>query len=210
MDKSHFRFFTTSIAGILAIVISIAFLAFPSPANAAATEASPIPESMRGMDAYLHREADGTITLNTVAAKQGGYSSETIDRVSNNLSEMNEMVSNGAVSDNTFAVTAFGKVSRAGGQSKVVRHWTGLVEIYLNSADAEQLAKKYDTASDVTGFLSGFLLKWSVPAAGALAASAVYYISAAQIRACNKGKGVIICMMPNTETGGYITWVTSQ
>ncbi|TPF95732.1 hypothetical protein EP30_10195 [Bifidobacterium sp. UTCIF-39] len=185
-------------------------LILPSSASATTTEIKTIPATMRGMDAYLSRETNGTITLDAAAAKQEGYSSEAINHVTDNLSEMNEMIAHGATSDDSFTVTAFSKISRAGGQSKVVRHWTGLTEIYLNSSEAEELAKKYDVAADAAGYLSGFLFKWSVPAAGALAASAIYYTSAAQIRAYNKGKGVIICMMPNTETGGYITWVTSQ
>ncbi|OXN00690.1 hypothetical protein [Bifidobacterium vansinderenii] len=160
------------------------------------------------MDAYLSRNADGTVSLDETAARQAGYSSDSISTVEDNLTGMNDMVADGAVSDDAFVVTMSVKTARDGGQSKVVRYWWGLVEVYLSSSEARQVADVYDNLSTAASILSKILKKYSL---AAQAASIVYAVSAYQFRKAASGnRGIVITMSPNVDTGLYTYWVISQ
>lgn len=210
MERLHLsRASTTLTAAIIAIAMSVMFFLVPSTANAATQEPDdPIPAAVQGMDAYLYRSADGIIVLDESSARQAGYSSASIDAIESNLTGMNEMISDGAISDDTFTVTLSVQTTRAGGQSKIVRYWWGLVEVYLNSSEARRVADVYDNLSTAAQVLSGILKKYSL---AAQAAAVVYAVSAYQFRKAASGnRGIVITMSPNVDTGLYTYWVISQ
>lgn len=201
---------TTLIAALIAVAMSVVFFLVPSTVNAATTQGpnDSVPAAMQGMDTYLSRNADGIISLNEAAARQAGYSSASISTVKDNLNGMNDMVTDGAVSDDAFVVTLSVATARSGGQSKVVRYWWGLVEVYLSSSEARQVADVYDNLSTAASILSKILKKYSL---AAQAASIVYAVSAYQFRKAASGnRGIVITMSPNVDTGLYTYWVISQ
>ena len=107
------------------------------------TQAAPVQtaeiNSIEGLDQYLSKNQDGTISLDESAAQDAGYTQEAIAYVQENISYMNDMArTKGAYIDDQFKmIYAEGPMTRARGVNKVEMLWNGNIDIYMDSDQAE-------------------------------------------------------------------------
>lgn len=107
------------------------------------TQAAPVQtaeiNSIEGLDQYLSKNQDGTISLDESVAQDAGYTQEAIAYVEENISYMNDMArTKGAYIDDQFKmIYAEGPMTRARGVNKVEMLWNGNIDIYMDSDQAE-------------------------------------------------------------------------
>ena len=102
----------------------------------------------QNMEQYFSISDDGLILFDTISAEQNGVNQELINSVANQIDKMNQLVLNGdAYITEDYSVVQYLGFSRARGENKIVTHWWGLTEIYMDSAKAEDL---YDDLVTIT------------------------------------------------------------
>lgn len=212
MHKKVKKLIGVFMAGVMLFSTSIvAFAAEPSETETTGTI------SVEGIEEFFSKNADGTMSLNVLGAQNAGYSDDTIQFVLENIEFMNEAVrTEGAYINDDFAITFYFAVSRAAkGQSKVEFWATGMMLIYMNTEEIDELYYFIDdlgwvgTALGVISLLS--VAKPIMSQACALSSTfAAIQLSLykSQIRQVKQnGTGIIIYVAPTPDLiGNYITF----
>lgn len=130
----------------LVIVLAV-MLTLPFTASAAENSYS------SDMVQYFSITAEGTIYFDELSAEEDGVEPTLIMAVREQLGKMNRLVleENAYVTDD-YSVVMYFSGARAVGEYKVVTHWYGLTEIYLNSDQAAALLNGMKTISTGSEF----------------------------------------------------------
>lgn len=182
--------------------------------------AAPIEETekvidVEGIEQFFSKNDDGTMSMDAKQAREAGYSEYTIQFVQSNIDGINEAVrTQGAVIDDDFKATIYFSTSRARGQSKVETWATGMVLVYMNNAEADDLYNTIDNLGWL-GTLAGLagLLTVSKPiisqACGisSFVAAVAIGLYKAQINQVKKnGTGIIMYVAPLPNGGSSVTF----
>ncbi len=171
-----------------------------------------------GMDQYMTLTEQGTIALDTTSAKNNGFSQEAIAKVQSQINSMNNLVlERKAYINNSFeAVTNLSRGRAAvRGQSKIVRHWYGLTEVYMNSIETQALIDNFGRVS-ATSTMAGLLslipgkLFSNLGVIDTLYSVSVQGYSWQIQQAAKSGRGIIMNIQINTETNMPMVWFVSQ
>lgn len=174
------------------------------------------PPSIDGMDQFMELTAAGTIYLDVESALDAGYDEMCVNAVATHIANMNQLVINGnAYIDDTFTATVYFVSPRAKGESKVVTHWYGLTEIYMNSDEADELISNLSTVGDVTtiggalSFLPNALLSGIGNLAAIVGIGTLIYRWQVEA-AAEPGTGIIMHIQTNFVDGSQTIWFTAQ
>lgn len=171
------------------------------------TQAAPVQtaeiNSIEGLDLYLSENTNGTITFDVVAALEANYSQDAVNFVQDNINNMNAALSNGnAILNEDFSVTMFFASVRARGVNKVVTHWNGNTDIYMDSDSAQEyidtLENLINLVSPGATFLS-FIVPFIGTAARVSVLDAKLILSMAKT-AAEPGTGIIMHIQKNYVT----------
>lgn len=189
---------------IIGVILSAVMLfSVPMTTYAASQTNDNIEESIMELEKYLSLTDEGTIFFNTNEALKDGFSEETVMAVEKNIVYMNELALKGVAQiDDSFTATIYFLSTRAVGESKIVTHWYGTTEIYLNSDEASDFLRTVKNHGNVISDFSGFLevLSICVPnyytQVASLAGSFGVLLNSVQIsqitNAVKPGTGIII------------------
>lgn len=193
----------------LVLVFGLLFLV-PIKTWAATSEEN---NSAQNMEQYFSISNEGLILFDTVSAEQNGVDQELIDSVSNQIDKMNQLVINGdGYVTEDYSVVQYLGFSRATGENKIVTHWWGLTEIYMDSAKAEDL---YDDLVEITtGYydLAYDAFFENIPAGivyNLVNLSYVNYLLQVE-QAKAPGRGIIMNIQTDLMSGGQTIWFVSQ
>lgn len=165
------------------------------------------------MEQYFSLSNEGLIVFDEVEAQQDGVNQNLISSVANQIDKMNELVLSGdAYVTDDYSVVQYFSFSRATGENKVVTHWWGLTEIYMDSSKADKL---YNDLSSIGGNFTDSTYESIFEGAGvniALYLLSAYYINYSwQVgQAKASGKGIIMNIQTDLVYGGQSIWFTSQ
>lgn len=183
------------------------------PAFAAENETT---TSVDGMDRFMELTASGTIFLDIEGALSAGYTEQCVAAVAAHIDSMNQLVINGnAYIDDTFTATVYFVSPRAKGESKVVTHWYGLTQMYLNSDETEDLIDNLESAGTVFDLVSlvGWLPGSVAGAIGGLSDifgyGTTFYLWQVE-NAAQAGNGIIMNIQTDFVYGSQTIWFTSQ
>ncbi len=201
---------------LLAVAVMLSFAIQPAFAATNTYDEENRAISMDGMDQFMKLTDSGTIQFDTAGALSAGYSEKSVATVSTQIDGMNQLVVNGNASiDDTFTATVYFMGTRAKGQSKVVTHWYGLTEVYMNSDEAAELIAGLSTVGDATtitglvGLLPGPIASAIGGISGILGFGTMIYRW--QVEAAAKpGNGIIMNIQTNFTDGTQSIWFTSQ
>ncbi len=129
------------------MALAIGAPAFAAEANyEEQTAVTATANAVEGLDQFMSYNSDMTIAFDANAALLAGYTSDAVSYVSSNIATMNQMVLDGtATPSGDFTVTSIANAQlRANGVSKIVTHWDGRVEYYLNSVEAAALQRNLE------------------------------------------------------------------
>lgn len=118
-----------------------------------------VPEEFAGMEQFLSKNVDGTVSLNTAAALAANYDEQLVFGVQENLARINEGVLSGnTYVDNSFIAHSYNSdimplSTLAQGRSEIETTWYGDIFIYMNSDEAECLYQAFDSVSSTCGNL---------------------------------------------------------
>lgn len=132
----------------ISLVIALAvMLTLPFTASAAENSYS------SDMVQYFSITAEGTIYFDELSAEEDGVGSTSIMAVREQIGKMNRLIleENAYVTDD-YSVVMYFASTRAAGEYKVVTHWYGMTEIYLNSDQAADLLDSMKTISTGSEF----------------------------------------------------------
>ena len=210
---------------IMAIVLVVLMsLGTPLIASAKTQEYN----SDSSIEEFFCRNDDGTMTFDEIGAENAGFSCDYIKVVKNNVAIINECINNGdAVLSGDYSVTIYpdnskrssGRMLRAvRGQSKVVMQATGLVMVYMNSAEADDL---YNTlgrlghAYSIVGIIGWLTTAAPILSQACSMCSAVGYIQVTsyrtQIQQVRKsGRGIIMYVAPMPDGVNSSVWFGAQ
>ena len=183
------------------------------PAFAAENETT---TSVDGMDRFMELTASGTIYMDVEGALSAGYTEQCVAAVVAHINSMNQLVINGnAYIDDTFTATVYFSSPRAKGESKVVTHWYGLTEIYMNSDEADELISNLSTIGDVAtvggvfSFFSNAILGAIGNVAGIIGIGTLIYRWQVEA-AAEPGTGIIMHIQTNFVDGSQTIWFSAQ
>lgn len=158
----------------------------------------------------------GTIRFDIEGALKAGYSEQSVSQIAKNIDSMNQLAMNGdAYIDETFTATIYFKSPRANGQSKVVTHWYGLTEVYLNSDEANQFIAELSAAGDTAtivgmiGMLPAHIASKVSQVSGIFGFTAMLYRKQVE-EAAKPGRGIIMYIQNNPDYGTQSVWFASQ
>lgn len=136
---------------IIALVLSVVMVcsfSMTALAEGSQNNAS-IPEEVQGLDAYIHREENGTLHLDKSAALGEGYSEVVVNSIANHLDGINGLVMQGkAMTDEQLNISIFIYGNGRAGVRKVVTYWWGQTDIYLTSDDARVIGDTFEKAGN--------------------------------------------------------------
>lgn len=118
-----------------------------------------VPEEFAGMEQFLSKNIDGTISLNATAALAANYDERLVFGVQENLARINEGVLAGTTYvDNSFIAHTYNTdimplSTLAQGESKIETTWYGDTFIYMNSDEADCLYALFSGVSNTCGEL---------------------------------------------------------
>ena len=143
---------------IRVILSAIMIFSVPMTTYAASQTNNNIEESIMELEEYLSLTEEETIFFDTNEALKDGFSEEIVMAVEKNIVNMNELALKGVAQiDDSFTATIYVPSTRAVGESKVIYHWYGTTEIYLNSDEASDLVTtmrdNYRIISDISALL---------------------------------------------------------
>ena len=179
------------------------------------------------IEKFFYKNNDGTMTFDENSARDAGFTSEYIKLVKNNVAIINyNIINNNAVLADDFSVTLYingakdnvKKLNAVRGQSKIVVQATGLVMVYMNTAEIDDLIHVLDINNDIYSLMGavGFLsrAKTIVERACGLGAF-VGYIQIksykAQIKQVRKnGTGIIMYVAPMPDGVNSSVWFGAQ
>lgn len=144
---------------IIGIILSaVMIFSVPMTTYAASQTNNNIEESIMELEEYLSLTEEGTIFFDTNEALKDGFSEEIVMAVEKNIANMNKLALEGlAQIDNSFTATIYFPSTRANGESKIITHWYGTTEIYLNSDEADAFVDAMRRQASVIGDISTFL-----------------------------------------------------
>lgn len=197
-----------TLLAVLLAVLSCIVLGFAGVSSSNAAEAqtvdASIPAEVRGMDAYIFRTGAGDLSLDETAAVNAGFSSDAIATVFHQIGVMNDLLDNNAsatLSDD-YTVTVLYPTPRARGVNKVVTHWYGLTEVWMDSDKAQELIRNLEMGQDVGSALGGI--------AGNII-QGYFYVSVASVKnAAAPGRGIIMYSQYNAVVQAQNIWFASQ
>lgn len=212
----------------LSAIISIAVLFSINTSAYASTDVSVYDTSLLGLEKYIEISDSDLLIFDADSAIANGYPCETVEAIKQHISNMNLLVELGyAYIDQSFSAViqlpATNKKhsgiplfrSSARGESKVVTHWYGLTEIYMNSDEAQDLINALSAAGD--GSTVASLLSFLPGGLGTILGS-ISTISGVQItlyrwqieQAAAPGRGIIMNVQYNFTTNDQSIWFVSQ
>lgn len=156
------------------------------------------------MDAYISETEVGKLALNEVAAAEAGFSAGAVATVSHQINVMNDLLDNNVSASlgDDYSVTVSYLSPRARGVNKVVTHWYGLTEVWMDSDKAQELIRNLEKGQDVGSALGGI--------AGGII-QGYFYVSAATVRnAAAPGRGIIMYSQYNAMAQAQNIWFASQ
>lgn len=165
------------------------------------------------IEQYFSLSDEGIILFDVITAEQNGVNMDIINNVANQIDKMNQLVINGdAYVTDDYSVVQYLAFSRATGENKVVTHWWGLTEIYMDSAKADKL---YNDLSSIGGNYTDATYESIFEESGiniGLYLLSAYYINYAwQVgQAKAAGKGIIMNIQTDLVYGGQSIWFISQ
>lgn len=144
---------------IIGVILSaIMIFSVPMTTYAASQTNNNIEESIMELEKYLSLTEEGTIFFDTNEALKDGFSEEIVMAVEKNIANMNKLALEGlAQIDNSFTATIYFPSTRANGESKIITHWYGTTEIYLNSDEADAFVNTMRVQAGVISDISTFL-----------------------------------------------------
>ena len=193
MMKSWKRLLCMMLAGVM--LFSTGVVTQAAPAQSVEID------SIEGLDQYLAKNQDGTISLDESAAQEAGYTQEAVAYVQENISYMNDMVrTKGAYIDDEFKmIYSESPMTRARGVNKVEMLWNGNVAIYMDSEQTELFISYLKSGSSHLMSLGDVLAMFTfVQYSGVLAALSYVYSLEAYLYAvvaenmAQGGNGIII------------------
>lgn len=168
------------------------------------------------LESFMTLATNRTINFDSESAVKAGIDKDIITAVRSQIDYMNHMVlTQDAYIDDTFTLTVYFPSTRARGESKVVTHWYGLTEVYLNSTEAEELIDSFSAVGDATsisglvGMLPGPIASAIGNISGILSFSTMIYRKQIEA-AAEPGNGIIMYVQNNFEYGTQSIWFTSQ
>lgn len=183
----------------------------PVFANAASTE---LDITEINMEQYFTLSEDGTIDYDTLAAEADGIDEHIISAVEAQISHMNQLVLSGkAYITNDFAAVQYTSLARASGENKVVTHWYGLTELYMDSDKADELYNRLLMLGDN---MSNYAFESALEGAGVEGAAGVlmagyFYNYWYQVGVAKEpGRGIIMNIQTDLLYGGQTIWFSSQ
>lgn len=129
------------------MITSSSMVAMAAPAETQTTETLQV----EGIDQFFSKNVDGTMSFDSMAASMSGYNQTTVDFVQENVDMINQLVVTKGVSiaddysvtictdNNQLGSKAARTMARAKGQSKVVVWATGMVLVYMNTSETNDL-----------------------------------------------------------------------
>ncbi|GEM_PF-599300 len=201
---------------LIAVVLTLAM----TLSTGIMTYAAPIDEaedtSISELEQFLKKDDNGLIVFDTEAALSDGFSNDIITAVEAQISSMNSLVIQGtAYIDENYSAIILLPSTRARGESKVVTHWYGLTEVYMNSDEAQDLIDGLSAAGDgatiggLLGFLPGNLGSVLGGIAGILGVGTLIYRWQVE-QAAAPGRGIIMYIQTDFGTTTQSIWFTSQ
>ncbi|MCI5934139.1 MAG: hypothetical protein MRZ65_01305 [Lachnospiraceae bacterium] len=195
-------------------------------ALAAPTESTREENDVEGIERFFAKEENGTMSLNVEMAKADGYSDKAIQFVLSNIENINELVlTQGVHIDENYSVTIYNEssannsgLSRAAravkGQSKVVVWATGMVLVYMNTSEVNDLYNTIDNLGWVCTILS--ILGYVTTArpilsqacnAAAFVGGVTISLYKSQINQVKKnGTGIIMYVTPMPDGGSSVSF----
>ena len=178
------------------------------------------------LEKYISKNLDGTLKFDAYSAINNGHDIQTVHFISNHIQMMNYYSNTyGATIDDSFTLEldlSLLSTSKSGqrginavGESKVVTHWYGLTEIYMNSDETQQLLDNLNSISDyvtVAGFIGLVPSKFQPYISGALyytSLGLLIYKNQIQI-AASSGTGIIMYIQTNLTDGSQIIYFGPQ
>lgn len=207
--KKHFR-------KLIAVVLTLAM----TLSTGIITYAAPIDKventSISELEQFLTKDDNGLIVFDTEAALSAGFSSDIVTDVETQILSMNNLVIQGtAYIDENYSAIILLPSTRARGESKVVTHWYGLTEVYMNSDEAQDLIDSLSAVGDgatiggLLGFLPGNIGSVLGGIAGILGVGTLIYRWQVE-EAAAPGRGIIMYIQTNFGTSTQSIWFTSQ
>lgn len=207
--KKHFR-------KLIAVVLTLAM----TLSTGIITYAAPIDKventSISELEQFLTKDDNGLIVFDTEAALSAGFSSDIVTDVETQILNMNNLVIQGtAYIDENYSAIILLPSTRARGESKVVTHWYGLTEVYMNSDEAQDLIAALSTVGDgatigsLLGFLPGNIGSVLGGIAGIFGVSILIYRWQVE-QAAEPGRGIIMHIQTDFGTSTQSIWFTSQ
>lgn len=164
-----------------------------------------------GIEKFFTKNVDGTMSFDANGASLAGYNDLTVEFVNENVENINNAVRNeGAILDDDFKVTIYVNGSRARGQSKVEVWATGMVLVYMNTAEIDDLYriltinnKAYNLASTVSDLITakGIIVK-ACSVSSKIGLLQIYLYKAQINKVKSKGTGIIMYVTPMPDGVG--------
>lgn len=164
-------------------------------------------DELREVEKYLSIDENEIIVFDSENAKKKNVSDTCIDSIEANINWMNQLVNEkNAHVNQDFSVTIYLKSTRANGVNKVVVHWYGLVQAYMDSVETgkfiRQLEGTHGVISDWNGIFGGAF-------SGIMQVGLKVNISAVKA-AAKSGRGIIMNQQYDAVTQLYNVWFVSQ
>ncbi|MFC0265470.1 hypothetical protein [Alloscardovia macacae] len=207
--RHHFIYTVMAVLAILGFVFSMPH------SYALETENTGIPAEIRGLDSYISYSTSEGFMLNDKEAILRGYTQESINQVKKNLEVMNLINSQteyASVSGADLTVyvppdssmnsgySAF-RAAPARGVNKVVAHWYGVTETWMDSKAADKFINALKSGKTPAGFITG----WVGVATKVMLNSLIQNATAA----AKKGRGIIAYSQMNS-VGNMNIWFGAQ
>lgn len=207
--KKHFRKLIAVVL-ILAMTLSTGIITYAAPIDEAENT------SISELEQFLSKDDNGLIVFDTEAALSDGFSNDIVTDVETQIASMNNLVIQGtAYIDENYSAIILLPSTRARGESKVVTHWYGLTQVYMNSDEAQDLIDSLSAVGDgatigsLLGFLPGNIGSVLGGIAGILGVGTLIYRWQVE-QAAAPGRGIIMNIQTNFGTSTQSIWFTSQ
>lgn len=201
------------------VLVGATILSMSTVALAAPAEELVNVIDVEGIERFFFKNGDGTMSMDAEQAREAGYSEYTIQFVQGNIDRINEAVrTDGAIIDDDFKATIYFVSSRARGQSKVEIWATGMVLVYLNTDEANDLYNLVDNLNFVGTLYDGASLLTVAKPRISYACNVASYVAGiwissykAQInQAKSNGTGIIMYVAPMPDGIGSTTSFGAQ
>ncbi len=195
---------------ILAMILSTGIITYAVPIDDAGNP------SISELEQFLTKDDNGLMVFDAETALSNGFSNDIVADVEAQILSMNNLVIQGiAYIDEHYSAIVILPSTRARGVSKVVTHWYGLTEVYMNSDEAQDLINSLSAVGDgatiggLLGFLPGNIGSVLGGISGILGVGTLIYRWQVE-QAAAPGRGIIMYIQTNFGTTTQSIWFTSQ